>query len=315
MPPIRLEAHETKKIEMLDWAGPLGSNYQKGSVKLEFDSVSAGLGSVVMAVDETHSLGLNISARARTEFKSSQLEGIWKAPDDDARLTLVATNTTDHAVNASVVFSRPNGSVMKDLPLQLAAHQSRVLNLRELVVREDARFGAISIRHNGAPGAVMAQGFVTDTETGFSVNVPFLDPAASGDSRLDGAGIMIGASKDTPATQFSGRLLLRNVSAQAVTVNPVLQRGTERFELGAVNLAAGETREIIVAPQAAPGGVGAVGIEVTHTGARGSVVGHWFSIDDSGNLVVETPLRSVGPHTHVGGSNPWTLEGDNTAVT
>ena len=56
-------------------------------------------------------------------------------------------------------MSRPNGTELRNQPVPLAAHQSRVLNLRELVAREDTLFGAISIRHDGLPGAILAEGF------------------------------------------------------------------------------------------------------------------------------------------------------------
>ncbi len=317
MSPVRLEPHEMKEIHLADWVAPLGDNYLKGSVRLEYVGVPFGLRSVITATDEQNSLALNIPLRARGEFKSSQLEAVWWVPNDDARLAVAVVNTTDHAVNASVIISRPEGHELKRHPLPLAAHQTRFVNLRQLVAREDALSGGISIQHDGLPGAILAEGFVLDRDAGFSLNLPFQDPATFGDSKLEGAGVMIGLSNDSgqPAVQFSGRLLLRNVSSAPITASPVLQRGTEQTALGSVNLAPGEARVIHISPSQAPSGEGAVGIQIPHTGTPGSLIGHWFSVDASHSLVVETPLKSPSHHEHTGGSNPWSLAGDTTAVT
>jgi hypothetical protein len=160
----------------------------------------------------------------------------------------------------------------------------------------------------------MAQAFLVEPSIGFSANLPFEDPATFQDSKLEGAGVLIGTEIGSPSTRYTGHLLLRNTATSAFTASPVLQRGTFQHPLGALTLQPGEAREIIVTDSALPDNGEGAGIEITHDGAPGDLLGYWFSVDPTGNLVVETPLRSAAPDERGGGNNPWSLEGDSSAV-
>jgi hypothetical protein len=83
-----------------------------------------------------------------------------------------------------------------------------------------------------------------------------------------------------------------------------------------VHLEAGEAKEVFVPAHAAYSldqEPGATGITIQYSGRPGSVLAYWFSVDGSGSLVVETPLRSPATLTQAG-SNPWSLQGDYSSV-
>jgi hypothetical protein len=315
VPPIHLEAHETKEIDLGRWVAALGDEYAAGSIRLDYVGMGFGLGAVVIMMNPGDSLELDVLAQSHQMFKSGRLEGLWWAPDENARVQLVVHNTTEAQVVGNLRLTKADGSEVKSVALELAAHETHVLNLRELVARDDAELGGISIRHNAAPGSLMAQVFVTQSEIGFSANLPLADPGTFGDSKLEGEGVLIGKENIVPAApEFSGHLLLRNASSDPVTVSTTLQRGDFQKSLAPVLLQPGDAREIIVPPDSLPDRAAGTGIEVKHSGPPGSLVGYWLSLDPSRNLVVETPLRSPAPRPGGGGNYPWSLEGDNSAV-
>jgi hypothetical protein len=323
LPTIRLEAHEHKRMDFDQLIAPLGNQFAQGSLQLEYLGAPMGVGAILSTMNQSHSLVVEALLHGQMDFKSSELEAIWRAPDRDARMTLSLTNIGEQSLNASVSLSAQDGTEIRRQIVPLAAHQTRILNLRELIARDDL-LGGISVRYDQTvPGAVLAQGFVIQPDTGFSYDLPFVDPATLGDTRFSGAGIPLGVmgGGNQPAYNMSGRLLLRNLSTAPLNVSPTLQRGAIQAALPQVVLQPGESKDVTVSPSSAPGGNEPLGIELRYTGLQGQavqpgqLVAQWFSSDDSGNMVVEVPLRSLGPKERLNGSNPFLLADDYSSVT
>ncbi len=313
--PIHLAGHETKTIDLAGWVAQLGGEYVTGSLRLDYESVGLGLGAMVMMVNEPGSLEVDVLARSQQMFKSTNLEGVWWATDPQTRVQFAVQNTTEMQVTGTLWLTGTQGQQINSVPLSLGAHETRVFNLRELVDPAHASVGGISIRHGAQPGALMAHGFALRPQTGFSANLPFQDPATFGDSKLEGAGVFVGHEGTAPgAPPFSGHLLIRNTSSNPLTASPVLQRGQFQQALAPVQLQPGETREILIPADFLADRPGATGIEIRHTGPPGGLIGYWFSVDPSANLVVETPLRGHAPNLPGSGNNPWSLEGDLSSV-
>jgi hypothetical protein len=53
-------------------------------------------------------------------------------------------------------------------------------------------FGAISIAHNGGPGALLARAMAHDASRGYSLPIQFTDPATAKSTNLQGAGLRLG---------------------------------------------------------------------------------------------------------------------------
>jgi hypothetical protein len=313
--PIHLAAHETKTIDLGQWVAQLGGKYTAGSLRLDYESVGFGLGAMVMMVNEPESLEIDVLARSQQMFKSADLEAIWWAADPQTRVQFAVQNTTESQVTGTLSLTGAQGGGTKSVPLRLGAHETQVFSLRELVDPDRTSVGGISIRHGAQPGALMAQGFALQPQTGFSANFPFQDPATFGDSTLEGAGVFVGHEDTAPgAPLFSGHLLIRNTSSDPLTASPILQRGQFQQPLAPVRLQPGEAREILVPADFLPDRPGATSIEIKHTGPAGGLLGYWFSVDPSGSLVVETPLRSPMPFNPRGGNNPWMIDGDSSSV-
>lgn len=318
LPPVSLAAHEHKRISFDAWVGALGPNFQRGSLEIDYSSALRGLGAILSSLNIQTSLAVDVVLHGAADFSSSRMEGLYFAPRGGARVHLAVFNTTDHLVQTFVSAGAPGDNPGQEHVFRLAPHQSRFLDVEELVGGEPSRFGAVSMHHDGSAGAVLIQGAVLQPETGFSYNIPFADPKTFADAKFAGAGIFLGKNEDQPhadSPQFSGRLLLRNISTAALTANPFLQRGAQVSNLESVTLQPEEMRVITVWPNSAPSGDGAIGIQIPHSGMPGDLIAQWFSVDQSGSLVVETPLRSPSPTEHFSGSNPFYLEGDFTSTT
>ncbi len=313
--PIPLDAHDMKMIDLAQVVAGLGGEFRSGSLRLDYTSVGYGLGAMVMMVNDRQSLEFGVLARPPNALKSSRLESLWWAPDNKARIRFAVLNTTEASVTGTMTLTDSAGQEINSNALNLAAHETKVFELDDMVSLEKTPLGGISIQHGAKAGALLAQGFVQEAEIGFSANLQFEDPATFGDSKLEGAGVLVGSGDTGPAgPRFTGHLLLRNISADPVTVNPVLQRGSFVQPLGATTLQSGDVREIVVPRDALPDMSDATGVEIKHTGPPGGLLGSWFSLDPTGNLVVETPLRSPAPNAVTSGTNPWSIQGDSASI-
>jgi len=272
-----------------------------------------------MMVNERQSIEVDVLARPPWEFKSNRLEAMWWRPERTAEIHYAIQNTAEVRVSGKLTLTDSDGHAIKSVALDMAPHQTRVYKLHELL--DEAMFsqkvGGISIEHAGRPGDLRAQSFILRRSIGFSASLQFEDPKAVVDSRLEGAGVLVGSEEGVShAALFSGHLLLRNVSAEAVTVKAQVQRAANPDPLADVHLEAGEAKEVLV-PADSAYSVGkeprAAGVAIEYTGKPGSVLAYWFSVDSSGSLVVETPLRSPATLPQAG-SNPWSLEGDYSSV-
>jgi hypothetical protein len=321
LPPIRLEAHEHKMVDIAELVAGLGEQFHTGSLRADFVSVGNGLGAHVSLLNERESLLINIMLRSHAMHRSSKLEAIWWAPTRHTQVRASLSNTTDEVVTARVAVSDAAGREFHNRPVRLRPHQTHVVPLRTLIGKDAGAVGGISIQHDGPPGAVMAHGFAFERNSGFSANIHFEDPGKLADAKLEGAGVILGADPEAPALEFSGHLLLRNVGPEPLLAEPVLQRGPSIMPLGTAHLAPGETREIRVPAHVLPAAIAGepedtmgTGIQISHTGAPGSLLANWFSVDQSRDLVVETPFQGPPPNSHGGGNNPVTLEGDAASI-
>lgn len=317
LPAVRLEAHEHKRVDFNRWIKPLGRNFIRGSLRLRFESVPFGLGAILSSVNSEKGLIVESPLHSSLEFKSSQFEAVWFRPDEGARVGFTLLNITDRTVGAKVAITDDGGGILQSEFVSVGPHQTRFLALQENSDVKSGQVGGVSIRQDDLPGAIFASGLVLELANGFSYNIPFVDPAGFGDTKFEGAGILLGlqGNPGQEPLRFAGRLLLRNVSSKALKAKPLLQRGAVRSEIGAVSLRAGEAQLVSVPSGAAPQGDEPIGIEIPHTGKPGDLIAQWFSVSETGSFVVETPLRTPPPDERFGGSNPFLLSGDNTSVT
>ena len=107
------------------------------------------------------------------------------------------------------VFLDFGGKQHPSAPLVFNPHETKVLSIPQLLADinasvSEAPEGGITVIQRGAHPALIAQGKVTDSATGFSTTLEFPDPARQHASAVHASGIPIGTpTKDSP---FRGAL-------------------------------------------------------------------------------------------------------------
>ncbi|GEM_PF-2001008 len=308
---VVLPAHAQKVVDLDGQIANAGPDFRSGGIELEFYSADPGIAAQLHLREGAGEQPIDIPLKAAGAYRSSRLEGLWMVPAGDARLGLILHNRTAVAASATVAITRRDGSVLLSRAVTLDPHGSRQFQSPEIHQQAPGSVGGISIQHNGAPGAILAAGYIQSAARRLSASIPFVDPTTLFGSNIYGAGAQLGNTA-LAAENFTGQLLVRNLSAQAVPVTASLQCGETRASLGTGTLAPGEARRLTVPADAIACDTGAVGVEVTSP-VKSSLLGRWLSVGASG-LVVETAIHSVSPNANISGSDPWLVDEETASI-
>jgi hypothetical protein len=183
--------------------------------------------------------------------------------------------------------------------------------------------GGISITHNGAPGDLIAHGFVRNKEHRFASNLNFVDPAAQKIARLDATGVLLGHPANSPLPEtsfFTPKLTVKNDSETSQTVTAKVRYTAsgklENRTVPAITLAPHEVRTIDLrltpSLRNAPIEGGAVSVE--HTGEPGSIIALLCSVDEAQGLAVDAPFFSRRDTSGEGGNHPFVLDEQTRSV-
>lgn len=204
--------------------------------------------------------------------------------------------------------------------IMLAAHETRVLSTdeqsgdNELALQGTS--GGISIKHAGAPGHLLAYGFVRQPRRGFSNVIDFSDPQKVKTARLDGAGLRFDSIAGKPLAQVA---VVRNVSAEPVTVQGripyTLANGHQDIRaLPALQLSPGETKEVRLPSISPLVPVAAAGLEFSYAGAPGSVIALALSLSADRNHVFRLPMRDAAIQSSSTGRYPWSIDDKSSTM-
>ncbi len=270
--------------------------------------------------DRNH--GLSFDMEPPMGFKSSNLEGLWWSVDDKTQGQVALSNTTSENLNVQLGVEW-QGVVIPASPISLSAHQTLVLEIEKLlkdlnISARGIERGGLSITHNGAPGALIAQGVVLNKEHHFASNLNFVDPAGQRNSVLNGTGLMLAhpAGSLFPENSFfTPQLTLKNASVTSqtatVTVTYTANGRAESKALPTVRLSPHEVRAVdftrIVAGLRNVL-VSSAGIKIEGSGAAGTLIVALSSIDSSSNTIVDVPLVSRSERSGEGGNHPFRLD-------
>ncbi|MEJ2080311.1 MAG: IPT/TIG domain-containing protein [Acidobacteriota bacterium] len=258
---------------------------------------------------------------------SNRLEGLWWVPSRRSKLELVLSNRSESEVTATVSGqSLGRTAERRSVSVNLGPRETRVLNLPRVwtLEREMGRgawaAGSLSVTYDGAPRDLVARGMVEDRALRYSGVVEFSDPAAGVGPELHGAGWRLGEFEGAPLAPV---LVVRNIADEASTVTIRIpysesEGATGRLELEPVVLEPGEIRdlsaEVLEATQdlARLQGV-TLGLELTSTGAPGTLLAAAESVSLDGDQVFRVPL--IDPQTKgAAGNYPWRVDGDVSTV-
>lgn len=171
---------------------------------------------------------------------------------------------------------------------------------------------AVRLTTVGAPGSLRAVGVVSSAN--YASSIRFYDPRAAVQQHLFATNLRL---KDTLP-----RMVLRNTGDTEVTAQPRFRpvggEGAGVFELPPLTLGAREVAEVdlglLVSAAANRPDLDSVSVQVTNTGAPGSLIGALNARGRGAGTSYDVPLRDSGKDRNLTGSYPWRVDNDYTTV-
>lgn len=328
-PPITVDANSHRFEDFAAWAAIAGEQFREGSIQVFHRGKDLVLGVQIYLTDETRSLSFEEKLTELGKPASSQLEGVWWLPSPKGAIKLVLSNTSDTPLSVSTAIrgevprresSKNNSSDI----VYLAPHETKVLDVEQDLLEKEqgamSAFGAISVKHNGGPRALLARGLALDTSRGYSLPIQFVDPGSGKSTNLQGAGLRIGkAGKES----LSPIVVAHNAGETEMTVNGRVPYTDANGTSGEVilpqfRLLPGETQLVDLVQYAkahnVTDSVATAGLEFQYTGDMGSLITSAFSVSKSGNQVFRVPLWDIAAQRSATGGYPWYIDGSSSTV-
>ena len=322
--PVTVDANSHRFEDFAAWAAIAGEQFREGSIQLFHHGKDLVLGAQIYLTDEVHRLSFDEKLTELWKPGSARLEGVWWLPSPTGVVNLVLSNTTNTVLSVSTTIRGKSPKREAGTTVDVAPYETKLLNIeRDLLGREQgamSRFGAISIAHNGGPGALLARAMAQDVFRGYSLPIQFSDPATAKSNNLQGAGLRLGSAGREP---LSPTVVAYNAGVTETILNGrvpyTTTLGTQgEIVLPQVQLSPGETEVIDMSPYVKAHGVNdetnAAGLEFQYTGELGSVITSAFSVSRSGNQVFRVPLWDIAAQRSGTGGYPWYIERDSSTV-
>lgn len=157
VPPITVDANSHRFEDFGELAALAGEQFREGSIQVFHRGKDLVLGTQIYLTDKIHSLSFDEKLTELGKPGSSRLEGVWWLPSPRGAVKLVLSNTTGTTLSVSTNIRGNSPKREANTTVDLAAHETKVLDIeRDLLERERGAMsssGAISVEHNGGPGA------------------------------------------------------------------------------------------------------------------------------------------------------------------
>ena len=320
-PTIMLAGNTVGSFDLREWAILGGSAFQEGSVQVDYSGKDMELGGVVKLVDADRSLIFDEElSEPAMDFASSRLEGVWWLPSHKSDMRLIVSNTTDAPVTTTVSVDGIAPGQKEAETLTLSPHETRAMDVQDFIAKRLGtllEIGGMSISHSGPKGAVLARALIQEPATGYSNVVEFSDPLKAKTSKLDGAGLRIGAIGSDELRQVA---VARNVGDAPADLTGRIAYTTRdgssgSIALPATHLAPGEAKAVKLTGAIKGSGLNSVtaaGLEFTYTSAPGSVVMSAQSVSKSENNVFRVPMVDAATISSSTGQYPWGIDGSSS---
>lgn len=323
VPSVTVAGNSHRFVDLSDWVNTAGAHFREGSIQLLHAGKDLVIGAQLYLVDSEHSLSFE---EKLTELGkgSPRLEGVWWLPSAKGTVSLVLSNTEDASLSVTASIRGRAPKLETSANLQLGAHETKIVNIeRDLIGRDRAAmatFGAISLEHNGAPGALVARAMAFDAFRGYSLPIQFMDPGSGKSTSLHGAGLRIGRAG---SDWLSPKVVVGNVGSTETVltgrINYTTKDGTNgSITLPATSLAPQQVEVLDLLPYVSAGGVqnrvATAGLELEYNGQPGSIVTSAISVSPNGNQVFRVPLWDIKSQRSATGGYPWVIDGDSSTM-
>lgn len=323
--PISIRALQTVPLDVSQALGANGDrDDQSGGAVIDFDAQSAGsINAYAQVLDTSNSLSLSLPFMERITSAPRTLDAVAFFYSKQTDGYVAIQNTTDAAVTIapSIYYAAQAISLGKQQLQPREIVTIKLPNLPQQTGNGDPFSIGLRIEHNGAPGAVVVQGWALEKNRGFSLPFAFHTPSncnCSGDTQhLYGAGVAIGVgAMMIPGATFSPYLAVRNRSNGVASVAPIFSydspNGVQKVSLPTFNLSA-QTNTLVNLKtyqdqRLIPSNVLDGNIDLQYKGEPGALVAELASVDQYGSFVSPVPLVCSGNRNlHM---SYWRTDGD-----
>ncbi|MEW6130731.1 MAG: hypothetical protein AB1757_27115 [Acidobacteriota bacterium] len=330
LPAVSIPAHDSATLRLREFVDISSDkeHFREGSLEVHFNNLDGMAIAPQLTVADANRR-MSFDMESPMHFQSSRLESLWWSLDEKTEGQVMLCNTTNQSLDAMLNVEW-QGAVIPAMVVSLSSRQTLVMDIEKLLkdLRIEAKGigrGGLSISHNGAPGALIAAGVVTNKARRFASNLNFIDPATEKVSTLDATGVFIGrpiATSPLPNNAFfTPKLTLKNASdaAQTATVkiNYPANGKSESRPLPKVRLAPHEVRTIDltrIVSGLRDTAVEGAGIAIEYTGNPGSLIASLCSIDEARGLMVDAPLVNRQANSGLGGNHPFQIDDEFRSV-
>jgi len=334
-PSMTIQSGEKLSVDLRVLLTELGvdvnGDFAEGSVSIYFNGTIMPLAGQLTMSNPARSLVLEsemVDNSPGLGLLPSALNAVWWGLGGGREARFTASNTSGDPVTADVYLDF-QGERHESAPLAFAPHETKILSITHLlgelkVSPAQAPEGGISIIGRGSIPALIAQGKITDPNTGFSTTLNFPDPKLQRASALHASGVPIGLpSKESPyagAGVFVPHVIVRNLTGapQSVTITVEYpgEDGPAQATPPPLALEAYTTKDIpldlVLASLPLP--LPFCSIRIQYSGAPGSVIGEVSSIEAKGDLVIDSRLANERDGWVGSGAHPWHLDEETESI-
>jgi hypothetical protein len=305
--PVRVQAAEIRYVDMKmllppqhrherDWGGLslsyYGENREMWS-QLRFLGVNGG-----SSVDEFFAV--------KDESRSEALEAAWWMPRKSTAIIALG-NITDTPTSAIVTFGDGDSETVS-----LAPHGTEIIRHKH---SNDAGTESVGIQLTGMPGSIIPTGVIASKNGSFNSTLRFYDIKRAKQANLFANGLRL--------ANITPHMVLRNSGSDSVIAQPKFISlegigGGAPVVLPEINLAPSETIEVdlstLLLAAKSRNDLDVVSVQVSSSGAPGSLIGSVYGINDRTGVNYEVPLRDSGPIRSMTGAYPWKITKDYTTI-
>jgi hypothetical protein len=324
LPSVTVEPQNFRFINLADWAAIGGESYKSGNIKLFHYGKDLVLGAQIYLTDKTRSLSYEEKLTELGKFDSRRQEAVWWMPSNEAKVKIILTNTTDAPLDVTGRLAKKPNTVSNQQTVQLAAHQTRVFDLRDDFPNGNqfinAEILALTLEHSGAKDALLARVLLAEPQRGYSNVVQFSNPNGGKSNEYQGVGFQI---EDIDGIRFAPIVVARNVGTTTATVTARVPYTRANGTRGTINLpqkqlSAGEmslinTQNIITRVEQE--NIKVASLEVTYNTPNGSVIVAAHSVSEDRNQVFRVPMWDPFGQRSPTGGYPWRIEGTSVTQT
>jgi hypothetical protein len=312
---------------LLDSLGAdVSGSFSSGSLSVRFEGTGTPLAGQLTLSDAERSLNyesIMVQDEIGYTLLGKELHGLWWGLGGVRDAQIMVANTTAKPVIADL-FLDYHGVRHASSNLSFMPYEGKVLSVTKLLAEQnvtayEASEGGITIVSSGDAPALYAEGRIVDLTTGFSTTLHFPAQALQKKRTLHAGGLPVGTPSESSPYAGLGRfvphVVVRNLIGEAQTIRLTFEypgdSGPQEVALPSFILAGYTTRDVSLESLGVPlpPRLPFCSLRIEYSGPPRSVEAEVPSLEEKGNLAIDSLVANEGNGYAGSGAYPWRLDG------